>query len=152
MLIAPAANLQSIIAYTGEDRSSSISFITETEKIDLYWMSSQVAASILPTRDAWDMLSTPFNATQTVAIFTAYIGYFNCDMQLIPISNSSSSGSNRFETSFSYNLGGQHDELFIVDSLSRSAVSASPILASTGTSMSTFKLAAALLTRTPGLY
>lgn len=134
VFLTTQANQQKIIALTGENRAKTMSFVSESEKIDMYWQSAQVVAT-QPTVDAWEMLFQSYNSTQ---IFTSYLGYYNCDMQLIP-----KDGSN-FQTTFGYTLG---SSIFAIDTLT----GGNPILASTGNAVSTFKLAA-LPTSSPGIY
>lgn len=138
MFVSDAASLSKTISYIAADyRASTVSFFAEPDKLDLRWNSLQaeiMAASIVSTAPR-DTLTDTFRRFD---VFTAYIGFYKCNMKLY------SKSGDRLQVSFTYTIDNAN---FAVNRVSN----APDIQASTGSEYSTFMLAA-LPTSSPGLY
>ncbi|EAR88266.2 transmembrane protein, putative (macronuclear) [Tetrahymena thermophila SB210] len=134
-----SANLNAIILIAQDYSAGFISYVAETEKTDLQWNSIQLQQSqqnvVLTT------LSYLYNYYSPVQYFNAYIGFYNCDMQLQPKSNTQNVFKNTFQYSFNNYISN-----FYFDNITNYLETAF-----TGQAVSQFKLAAQQST-SPGIY
>ncbi|KAL4476525.1 hypothetical protein ABPG74_010258 [Tetrahymena malaccensis] len=134
-----STDLNSIILIAQDYSAGDISYIAETEKTDLQWSSIQLQQSqqnvVLTT------LSYLYNYYSPVQYFNAYIGFYNCDMQLLPKSNTQNVFKNTFQYSFNNYISN-----FYFDNTTNFLETAF-----TGQAVSQFKLSAQQLT-SPGIY
>ncbi|KAL4473220.1 hypothetical protein ABPG72_015601 [Tetrahymena utriculariae] len=134
-----SADLSAISLIAQDYSAGDISYVAETEKTDLQWNSIQLQQSkqnvVLTT------LSYLYDYYSPVQYFNAYIGFYNCDMQLQPKSNTQNVFKNTFQYSFN-----NYVTYFYFDNITNYLETAF-----TGQAVSQFKLSAQQQT-SPGIY
>lgn len=87
-------DLNNIFLIASDYGASEIAYVAETEKTDLKWSSLQFqAAQTQIVKKTQDYLYSYFS---TVQYFNVYIGFYNCDIQLLP----KSPIENKFKNTF----------------------------------------------------